>query len=135
MKGNLIRTNDGIWMVKWSDLHSFGQGTEWIYTELSPRSNSIRYVKDGEIKYKTLEEGLEVQFEHDIDTDSFGPFRYAKLIFPEVDKMDSPTQNPVQTDLYWLKNKLWEEGWKGFNNDEQTKTIELLNHLINNENE
>lgn len=37
-------------MVKWSDLHSFSQGTHWMYTELSSESNSIKYIKDGEIR-------------------------------------------------------------------------------------
>jgi hypothetical protein len=79
MKGILTRNKDGIWMVKWSDLHSFGHGTHWSYSELSSNSNSIKYVKDGEIMYKPLEEGLEVEFEHNFN------FLYAILKFPEVD--------------------------------------------------
>jgi hypothetical protein len=47
----------------------------------------------------------------------------------------SPMINSTQTELYWLKTKLWEEGWKGFSNEEQAKTIELLNSLIDKENE
>ena len=39
MKGILTRNEDGIWMVKWSDLHSFAHGTHWMYTELSNDSN------------------------------------------------------------------------------------------------
>jgi len=27
-KGILTRNEDGIWMVKWSDLHSFAHGTQ-----------------------------------------------------------------------------------------------------------
>ena len=84
MKGTLIRSHEGIWMVKWSDLHSFGHGTHWMFTELSPDSNSIHFIKDGEIRYKPLEEGLEVEFEHTIDMDFKNPFRYAKLMFPDV---------------------------------------------------
>ena len=88
MKGILTRNDKGIWMVKWSDLHSFGQGTHWMYTELSSESNSIKYIKDGEIRYKPLEENLEVEFEmvtSGYDKENFTPFNSAKLIFPEVD--------------------------------------------------
>ena len=46
MKGILIRNEQGIWNVKWSDLHSFGHGTHWMFTELSSDSNSIKYIKD-----------------------------------------------------------------------------------------
>ena len=88
MKGILTRNEDGIWMVKWSDLHSFGHGTHWSYTELSNDSNSIKYIKDDEIRYKPLEEGLEVEFEiitSGYDRVNFTPNNSAKLIFPEVD--------------------------------------------------
>ena len=53
----------------------------------------------------------------------------------KLDKTESPKQNQIQSDLYWLKNKLWEEGWKGFNNDEHSRTIEMLIFLIDKENE
>lgn len=88
MKGILTRNEKSIWMVKWSDLHSFGQGTHWMYSELSSESNSIKYIKDGEIRYKPLEENLEVEFEmitSGYDKENFTPFNSAKLIFPEVD--------------------------------------------------
>ena len=88
MKGILTRNEDGIWMVKWSDLHSFGHGTHWMYTELSNDSNSIKYIKDNLIMCKPLEEGVEVEFEMVIsgyDENNFTPFNSAKLIFPEVD--------------------------------------------------
>ena len=86
MKGILTRNKDGIWMVKWSDLHSFGHGTHWMFTELSSDSNSIRYIKDNQIKVKPLEEGLDIEFEmvtvgH--DETNFTPFNLAKLIFTE----------------------------------------------------
>ena len=79
MKGILTRNENGVWLVKWSDLHSFTHGTHWSYTELSSNSNSIKYIKDGEIKYNALEEGLVVEFEHNFN------FLYAILKFPEVD--------------------------------------------------
>jgi len=88
MKGILTRNEDGIWMVKWSDLHSFGHGTHWMYTELSNDSNSIKYIKDNLIMCKPLEEGVEVEFEMVIsgyDENNFTPFNSVKLIFPEVD--------------------------------------------------
>jgi hypothetical protein len=91
MKGILTRNEDGIWMVKWSDLHSFGQGTHWMYTELSKYSNSIKYIKGNLIMAKPLEEGLEVEFEmvtSGYDEDTFTPFNSAKLIFPEVDEFE-----------------------------------------------
>ena len=88
MKGILIRNEQGIWNVKWSDLHSFGHGTHWMYTELSPDSNSIRYIKDNLIMAKPLEEGLNVDFEMvttGYDETNYTPTNSAKLIFPEVD--------------------------------------------------
>jgi hypothetical protein len=88
MKGILTRNEEGIWMVKWSDLHSFGHGTHWMYTELSNDSNSIKYIKDNHIMVKPLEEGVEVEFEmvtSGYDENNFTPFNSAKLIFPEVD--------------------------------------------------
>ena len=89
MKGILIRNdNSGVWNVKWSDLHSFGHGTHWMYTELSPDSNSIRYIKDNHVMFKPLEEGLNVDFEivtTGYDETSYTPTNSAKLIFPEVD--------------------------------------------------
>ena len=87
MKGILTRNEDGIWMVKWSDLHSFAHGTHWMFTELSSGSNSIKYIKDNLIMVKPLEEGLEVEFELVItgyDKVNFNSQNSAKLIFPEV---------------------------------------------------
>jgi len=90
MKGILVRNNKGVWMVKWSDLHSFAHGTHWMFTELSMDSNSIRYVKDDMIMHKPLEVDLDVEFELDhqinrYDEVNYTPISYAKLIFPEVD--------------------------------------------------
>jgi hypothetical protein len=88
MRGMLTRNEEGIWMVKWSDLHSFGHGTHWMYTELSNDSNSIKYIKDNLIMVKPLEEGVEVEFEmvtSGYDENNFTPFNSAKLIFQEVD--------------------------------------------------
>lgn len=88
MKGILTRNEKGVWMVKWSDLHSFGHGTHWMFTELSSDSNSIKYIKDNLIMYKPLEEDLEVEFEmitSGYDENNFTPLNSAKLTFPEVE--------------------------------------------------
>lgn len=82
MKGVLTRNKNGVWLVKWSDLHSFGHGTHWSFSELSSDSNSIKYIKDNEVRYKPLEEGLEVNFKHNFN------FLYAILIFPEVEEFE-----------------------------------------------
>jgi hypothetical protein len=85
MKGILTRDEYGIWMVKWSDIHpSFGIGIDWIFQELHPESNTIRYVKDNQILIKPLEEGLSVEFEY-VKDEPDKPYLYPKLIFPEVD--------------------------------------------------
>jgi hypothetical protein len=86
MKGTLTKNSEGVWMVKWSDLHSFAHGTHWMYTELSKDSNSIKYIKDNLIMYKPLEEGVEVEFEMVAGYDNNGPEhfpKYAKIITPE----------------------------------------------------
>lgn len=86
IRGTLIRNENKTWMVKWSDLHSFGQGTHWTYTQLSDDSNSIIFVQDNEIKYKELKENEEVQFEIIQNQDN----QYqAKLIFPQVEKFQT----------------------------------------------
>jgi len=90
-KGILTRNDDSIWMVKWSDLHSFAHGTHWMYTELSSDSNVIKYLEDGEVKYKPLEEGLEVEFEiitMGYDRINYTPIQLAKLIFPKVEEFE-----------------------------------------------
>ena len=96
MKGILTRNEDGIWMVKWSDLHSFGHGTHWMYTELSNDSNSIKYIKDNHIMVKPLEEGVEVEFEiveeyvepEGIHCNRGGFVQRAKISEPKVDSWD-----------------------------------------------
>ena len=35
MKG-ILEKKDGDWFIRWSDLHSFARGREWIYTPLHP---------------------------------------------------------------------------------------------------
>lgn len=88
MKGILTKNEKGNWLVKWSDLHSFGYGTHWMYTDLSSESNSIKYVKDNLIMFKPLEEGLDIEFEivtTGYNEENYTPINTAKLIFPDVD--------------------------------------------------
>lgn len=91
MQGFLTRNNNGIWEVKWSDLHSFGHGTHWMFTELSPDSNVIKIIKENRLRYQPLEEGVKVEFELVItsyDKESYAPIYSAKLIFPDVDAFE-----------------------------------------------
>jgi hypothetical protein len=80
MKGILTKNSEGVWMVKWSDLHSFAHGTHWMYTEL---------VDNGHInglKLYDSNEGLEVEFEMVAGYDNNGPEhfpKYAKILTPE----------------------------------------------------
>ncbi len=89
-KGFLERINDGIWKVKWSDLHSFAHGTHWSYSDISPESNTIRYVDNNRIMYLPFVHGLAVEFEFytSYDVVNFTPIHIAKLVFPEVEKFE-----------------------------------------------
>tara|TARA_Y100000389_G_scaffold25499_1_gene22075 strand:- start:53 stop:643 length:591 start_codon:yes stop_codon:yes gene_type:complete len=111
MNGILTRNEDDIWMVKWSDLHSFEHGTHWMFTRLSPDSNSIRYIKDNQIMVKPLEEGLEVEFEmvtSGYDENNFTPFNSAKLMFTEVDNFEKEE---------WIKEYVKKSGGKLYSID------------------
>jgi hypothetical protein len=91
MRGTLIKTNDGVWLAKWSDLHSFAEGTIWSHSNIHPSTQVIRYVEDNQVKEKPFEEGLEVEFEmitSGYDENNFTPFNSAKLVFPEVDEFE-----------------------------------------------
>ena len=81
MKGTLTKNSEGVWMVKWSDLHSFAHGTHWMYTELVDNGHI-----DG-LKLYDSNEGLEVEFEMVAGYDNNGPEhfpkKYAKIITPE----------------------------------------------------
>lgn len=87
-QGILTKNEHGVWVVKWSDLHTFSEGWIWSYTELSAESNSIKSVKDNVIVYEPLEEGLTVEFELVttccIET-NYAAMYTAKLIFPSAD--------------------------------------------------
>ncbi len=71
-KGVLEKKKDG-WYVRWSDLHSFGHGTHWMWTPLYETEVVDETIyKDGDV----------VEFEiitvH-YDTKNFTPVLYAKL--------------------------------------------------------
>ena len=80
MKGTLTKNSEGVWMVKWSDLHSFAHGTHWMYTELVDNGHI-----DG-LKLYDSNEGLEVDFEIVTDYDNNGPDhfpQFARILTPE----------------------------------------------------
>jgi hypothetical protein len=87
MNGVLTSIN-GVWCVKWSDLHSFAHGTHWMFTKLSPDSKSIFIVKDNKVEEIPFSEGLRVNFKNIVnyyDDLSYEPITTAKLIFPDVE--------------------------------------------------
>jgi hypothetical protein len=75
MNGILEKKENG-WFVRWSDLHSFAHGTDWMWTPLTP-------LHPTEIVDETkLKDGDEVEFEiitNGYDEENFTPFRYVKL--------------------------------------------------------
>ena len=84
MKGILTKNSEGVWMVKWSDLHSFAHGTHWMYTELIDNGHI-----DG-LKLYDSNEGLEVDFEMVAGYDNNGPDhfpKYAKILTPEESEL------------------------------------------------
>ncbi len=91
-KGTLVKDSKGVWLIKWSDTNSFMYGTHWMYKQLSNNSNIIKYVENGEIRYKPLQEELEVDFKvvishYDVEK-YYAPVTRAKLVFPEVEKFE-----------------------------------------------
>ena len=61
-----IDKNDDGWVMRWSDLHSFGHGTHWCYT---PIKNSDT-INDSDI-------GKRVVFDFEADHENFNPLKYA----------------------------------------------------------
>jgi hypothetical protein len=79
-KGILTKVN-GVWEVKFSDLHSFSRSSHWLYTKVSEiNCESIQFIENNEIKNKPFEEGLNVYFNFNVD------FTFAILKFPEVEE-------------------------------------------------
>ena len=61
-----IDKNDDGWVMRWSDLHSFGAGSHWCYT---PIKNSDT-INDSDI-------GKRVVFDFEADHEDFNPLKYA----------------------------------------------------------
>ena len=77
--GFLHKTDNG-WSVKWSDLHSFANGTEWMTTPIQDSDQSL-YGDENEgrkVYYKNITLGY--------DKKSFSPIQVAKVIDDKFDK-------------------------------------------------
>ena len=77
--GFLHKTDNG-WSVKWSDLHSFVNGTEWLTTPIQDSDQSLYSDKDEgkKVYYKNITLGY--------DEKSFCPIQVAKVIDDKFDK-------------------------------------------------
>lgn len=63
---------DDKWVVKWSDLHSFSQGTIWSYSPLIDEQQSLpNLVHDKKIEFEHIH--------HIIDTENFHSILLAKI--------------------------------------------------------
>jgi thymidylate synthase len=77
--GFLHKTDNG-WTVKWSDLHSFANGTEWLTTPIQDSDQSL---------YSDEDEGRKVYYKNitlGYDEKSFCPIQVAKVIDDKFDK-------------------------------------------------
>jgi len=76
--GFLHKTDNG-WTVKWSDLHSFANGTEWLTTPIQDSDQSLYSDEDEgkKVYYKNITLGY---------NDSFCPVQVAKVIDDKFDK-------------------------------------------------
>jgi thymidylate synthase len=77
--GFLHKTDNG-WTVKWSDLHSFANGTEWLTTPIQGSDQSL---------YSDEDEGKKVYYKNitlGYDEKSFCPIQVAKVIDDKFDK-------------------------------------------------
>lgn len=76
--GFLHKTDNG-WTVKWSDLHSFANGTEWLTTPIQDSEQSLYSDEDEgkKVYYKNITLGY---------NESFCPVQVAKVIDDKFDK-------------------------------------------------
>jgi thymidylate synthase len=77
--GFLHKTDNG-WTIKWSDLHSFANGTEWLTTPIQDSDQSL---------YSDEDEGKKVYYKNitlGYDEKSFCPIQVAKVIDDKFDK-------------------------------------------------
>lgn len=91
MEGILVRDINGIWYVRWSDT----QFVDSLDILLSSCSNSLHYIKDNVHMVKPLEVNHLVNFKFFFDTVIENDFKYAKLVFPDVDKFNESIPNDV----------------------------------------
>ena len=78
-RGFLHKTDNG-WAVKWSDLHSFANGTEWLITPIQDSDQSL---------YSDEDEGKKVYYKNitlGYNEKSFCPIQVAKVIDDKFDK-------------------------------------------------
>jgi hypothetical protein len=47
----------------------------------------------------------------------------------ETEASQSPNVSSIQTEAYWLHDKLWENNWNGFTEEEVDRVIEFLHKL------
>jgi thymidylate synthase len=76
--GFLHKTDNG-WTIKWSDLHSFANGTEWLTTPIQDSDQSLYSDEDEgkKVYYKNITLGY---------NESFCPVQVAKVIDDKFDK-------------------------------------------------
>jgi thymidylate synthase len=92
-----LHKREGVWCVKWSDLHSFGEGTHWCYTDISSFNQH---------KYNDSDEGRKVTFTETLL--SHNPETFSPNIVATVS--DNPTVsykggiNQIQNAIDTLKN-------------------------------
>ena len=75
-----LHKTDNVWTVKWSDLHSFANGTEWLTTPIQDSDQSL---------YSDEDEGKKVYYKNitlGYDEKSFCPIQVAKVIDDKFDK-------------------------------------------------
>jgi hypothetical protein len=80
-----LHKKENEWVVKWSDLHSFGHGTHWMYTAIHPSQQSLSILSDGTEDWLAKCEGKKVTVEFitdGYDAVNYTPYNYAKIIVP-----------------------------------------------------
>lgn len=73
MKGFLHIEND-VKGVRWSDLHSYSEGTLWSFTPLHPDYESLFDVEGKQVEVEFVTDGYDVI--------NYTPYNYAKIVEP-----------------------------------------------------
>lgn len=115
------------WFVKWSDLHSFGYGTHWMYTPLHESE-----IVDEQI----LKHGEKVEFEFvttGYNNETFMPFRYVKLKKKEEDTEQIKTNNYNDNNLETIIEDYFKENLVGkFSDDDAIFLKEIIRDFVKN---